>query len=267
MTKHERNLLPADEAQAIEGRTTKATTESQVQPEAAAEEYPDGINPRWDVSQIATRGHVLVGRLEYLFEKLKFPAIWMWLLLLVLAWAMYNGKINSFGPRLMYFDERGIFNRMLTFEPDSYFDIGGGLRGGPEIAWLGRYAPTPESLKVADYEALISAVVADSAKYGTDGAEWEQVGLLKIQPMVTRPAKFAEKSAELRNGVVAIPEDSQDIIVAAYVEGRWAFTVVRSGNCASLVGPAVKGCNDETRDDGRWSGMAVQYVNNLKPKE
>ncbi|MGO7323431.1 hypothetical protein GUK30_32900 [Rhizobium leguminosarum] len=264
MTEHPRNIVATSDMPAIDG-----TPENQVQPEAAPVEYPDGINPRWDVAQIATRGHVLVGRLEYIFDKVKLPSIWLWFLLLVLTWLMLNGKINNFGPQVMRLDSAGTFQRMLTYDPDTYFDIGGGLRAGPDLAWLGRYAPTPEGLKVADHEALIAAVVADSGKFGTNVDEWTAVPELKTQPTVTRPAKaFAKNSAELRNGVVSVPEDGgRDIIVAAYVEGRWAFTIVRGNACGTMVGPVVKPCSDETNSDGRWSNMVVSTINTLKPKE
>ncbi|ANL87067.1 hypothetical protein [Rhizobium phaseoli] len=263
MTEHQRNVIAASEVPAID-----ATPADQVQPEAAPVEYPDGINPRWDVAQIATRGHILVGRLEYIFDKVKLPSIWLWFLLLVLTWLMLNGKIEAFGPRLMRLDSAGTFQRMLTYDPSTYFDIGGGVHAGPDLAWLGHYAPTPESLSVADHEALIAAVVADSAQFGTDLDKWAAVPELKTQPTVTRPAKaFAKNSAELRNGVVSVPEDGRDIVVAAYVEGRWAFTIVRSGECGSMVGPVVKQCHNETRDDGRWSNMVVSTINTLKPKE
>ena len=43
--------------------------------------------------------------------------------------------------------------------------------------------------------------------------------------------------------------------------------IVRSGQCATLVGPAVKACSDQTRDNGRWSNMAIENINALKPKE
>ncbi|ANL74260.1 hypothetical protein AMC83_PA00033 (plasmid) [Rhizobium phaseoli] len=264
MTEHQRTVIAVSEVPAID-----ATPGDQGQPGAAPVEYPNGINPRWDVAQIATRGHVLVGRLEYIFEKTKFPAIWLWLLLILLTWAMLNGKINGFGPRLMHFDGTDSISRMLTYDPDTYFDIGGGVHAGPDLAWLGRYPPTPESLSVPDHEALITAVVADSAKAGTTVDEWTAVPELKTQPTITRPAKaFANNSAELRNGVVSVPEDGgRDIVVAAYVEGRWAFTIIRGDSCASLVGPAVKQCSDRTRDDGSWSGMAVSTISTLKPKE
>ncbi|WP_425624932.1 hypothetical protein [Agrobacterium radiobacter] len=264
MTKHERNLTPAEDVPAIDGPTaeTPAASDSQVQPE----EFPDGINPRWDVAQIATRGHVLVGRLDYIFSKLRNLMLWLWLVLLVLLYLTVK-QGQFFGPQIYSTLQRPLA-AALTFDPDDYFDIGGGLRSGPEIAWLGAYAPTPESLSVADYEALIAAVVADSAKYGTNPDAWEHVGPLKVQPRITRPAKvFDDKAAELRNGVVAVPEEGRDIIIAAYVEAKWAFAIVRSGQCATLVGPAVKACGDQTRDNGRWDRMAVENINALKPKE
>jgi len=263
MTEHQRNIVAASDVPAID-----ATPVDQAQPEAAPVKYPDGINPRWDVAQIATRGHVLVGRLEYIFDKVKLPSIWLWFLLLLLTWLMLNGKIEAFGPRIMRLDSAGTFQRMLTYDPSTYFDIGGGVHVGPDLAWLGNYAPTPESLAVADHEALIAAVVADSAKFGTNVDNWVAVSELKTTPTITRPAKaFAKNSAELRNGVVSVPEDGGDIIVSAYVEGRWAFTIVRSGACGTMVGPVVKPCSDKTRDDGRWSNMVVSTINTLKPKE
>ncbi|MGH0214394.1 hypothetical protein NKY66_10820 [Sinorhizobium meliloti] len=266
MTKHERNLLPAGDVPALDGAAeaiTPAATDRQVQ---QPEEYPGGINPRWDVAQIATRGHVLVGRLEYIFENLRAFMLWLWLVFLVLLWLTFKqGEV--WGPNIFGALQRPLA-AALTFEPDDYFDIGGGLKSGPEIAWLGDYAPTPESLSVADYEALIVAVGADSAKYGTNVDGWEHVGPLKVQPRITRPAKvFDDKASELRNGVVAVPEEGRDIIIVAYVEAKWAFAIVRSGQCATFVGPAVKACSDQTRDNGRWDSMAVEYINALKPKE
>ncbi|MDH2092579.1 hypothetical protein N5K21_28125 [Rhizobium pusense] len=75
MTKHERNLLPAGTSPAIDGPTTEAETpagaNSQVQ---QAEEYPNGINPHWDVALIATRGHVLSARIEWLAKVFTGPA-------------------------------------------------------------------------------------------------------------------------------------------------------------------------------------------------
>lgn len=266
MTKHERNLQPAGDGPAIDGSPKAETPAATVSQTQQPEEYPDGINPRWDVAQIATRGHVLVGRLDYIFKKLRYPMLWLWLVFLVLLWLTFK-QGEMYGPRMFETLQRPLA-AALTFEPDNYFDIGGGLKSGPEIAWLGDYAPTPESLSVADYEAVIAAVVADSAKYGTNADEWEHVGPLKVQPRITRPAKvFDDKASELRNGVVAVPEDGRDIVIAAYVEAKWAFTIVRGGGCTSFVGPAVKACRDETRDNGRWDLMTIEYINTLKPKE
>ncbi|NEJ83978.1 hypothetical protein GR268_46910, partial [Rhizobium leguminosarum] len=102
--------------------------------------------------------------------------------------------------------------------------------------------------------------------FGTNLDNWSAVPELKTQPTVTRPAKsFAKNSAELRNGVVSVPEDGRDIVVAAYVEGRWAFTIVRGAACGTMVGPVVKPCNDWTNSDGRWNSMAVSTINTLKP--
>lgn len=264
MTKHERNLVPVAGVPLTASAPPITEANVVIEGQALTEEYPDGINPRWDVAQIATRGHVLVARIEYIFDKLKYLTFWLWLVLLVLLWLTVKGM--TFGPVLFIDLQRPLANA-LTFDRDTYFDVGGGLRGGPEIAWLGNYAPTPESLSASDYETLIKAVVDDSGKFGTNAGDWENVGKLKIQPRVTRPGKAFEKSSELRNGVVAVPEQGSDITIAAYVEARWAFTLVRGGRCANLVGPAVNGCSDETRNDGRWLGITVETLNALKPKE
>jgi hypothetical protein len=263
MTTHERNLVPAGAATAIDVPTaeTPAAVDSQVQ----TEEFPYGINPRWDVAQIATRGHILVGRLDYIFSRLRHFMLWMWLVLLVVLFmTLKQGQV--FSPQLFDAIQRPLASA-LTFQRDTYFDIGGGTRSGPDVAWLGSYAPTPESLSVSDYEALISAVVADNSKHGLNAGEYEAVFNLTTQPMVTRPAKaFAENSKELRNGIVAVPEEGRGIVVAAYVEAKWAFALVRNGQCASLVGPDVKACSDQTRN-GRWSNVAIEHINSLKPKD
>jgi hypothetical protein len=190
----------------------------------------------------------------------------MWLVLIVMLFlTIKQGEL--FGTQLFSALQRPLA-AALTFQRDDYFDIGGGTKTGPEIAWLGSYAPTPESLTVSDYEALTKAVADDSAKHGLDAGAYEAVFDLPTQPMVTRPAKaFAENSKELRNGIVAVPEDGRDIVIAAYVEAKWALAVVRNGQCATLVGPSVKGCTDQTRNNGRWSNTAMERINSLKPKD
>ncbi|WP_173995732.1 hypothetical protein [Agrobacterium tumefaciens] len=254
MTRHERTIIAAEELPSIDA--TKSTAQSRRE-----------IDPRHDVALIATRGHVLMARLDYLFGKLWFPSLWCWLAMLVVCFLMFNGALGFFGPNFQNNRVMWSITEALTYDPDTYFDIGGGLKGGPDVAWLGRYAPTPESLKPADYSALVEAVKADSAKFGIEAANYEAVGGLKIAPTLVSAEKFEKNADSLKNGVVVIPKDDEKIIVAAYVEAKWAFTVVLRGRCVALVGPVPTGCADNTSNDGSLDGQSVTFLSSLKAKE
>ena len=163
-----------------------------------------------------------------------------------------------------------VITNALTFDQDSYFDLGGGLKGGPDVAWLSKYAPKPESLSEGDYAALVKATAADMQQHGTDAANWATVGGLKVQPIVTRPEKvFAKNADKLKDGVISIPEGSDIVDIVAHVKGQWAIAKVAGGRCATFQGPAIDGC--QAREDGaqgdRLNDTAREALAAMKPTE
>lgn len=156
---------------------------------------------------------------------------------------------------------------MLTYDRDTYFDLGGGLRSGPEYRWMSEYAPKG-GLSVAKLNALIGSVRLDSAKHSNDAANWEEVTKLDTQPMITRPEKAIRDNAkELPNGIVVIPADRDPLAVVAHVDGQWSITLVNGQNCAVLLGPfdPAAGCQNATTPTQPLNANARRVLDTLKP--
>ncbi len=170
--------------------------------------------------------------------------------------------LSGFGPGGM----RNIA-AMLTYDRDTYFDLGGGLRSGPEYRWLGDHAPNG-GLSVAKLNSLIASVRADSAKHSNDAASWEEVTKLDTQPMITRPEKAIRDNAkELPNGIVVVPEGRDPLTIVAHVEGQWSITLVNGRNCAVILGPydPASGCQNATTPNQPLNGNARRVLDSIKP--
>ncbi|MBY3314753.1 hypothetical protein [Rhizobium laguerreae] len=158
---------------------------------------------------------------------------------------------------------RGLF----LFDPDNYFDLGGGLKGGPDIAWMGDFRPKPESLSAKDYDALIKATVADVAAYGKEAGKWTSTNALPIKPMVTRPAKALPKYGDrLKDGVVLVPEDFGPVSVLAHTQGQWSINLVAPGGCATVLGPVASGCQNSVTADDPLNANVRRYLADIQPK-
>jgi len=156
---------------------------------------------------------------------------------------------------------------MLTFDRDTYFDLGGGLRSGPEYRWLGEHAPKG-GLSVEKLNALIASAQSDYAKHSKDAANWEEVTKLETQPMITRPEKAIRDNAkELPNGIVVIPEDRDPVSIISHVEGQWSLAVVSSGGCAIFLGPfdPKSGCENATTPARPINSYVSRILDTLKP--
>ncbi|MEI3807567.1 hypothetical protein V6R85_23895 [Agrobacterium sp. CCNWLW32] len=156
---------------------------------------------------------------------------------------------------------------MLTYDRDTYFDLGGGLRSGPEYRWLGEHAPNG-GLSVTKLNALIKAVQTDLANHGNDAASWEEVTKLNPAPMITRPEKaIRDNSKELPNGIVVIPEGRDPVTIVAHVEGQWSISVIAPRDCAAFLGPfdAASGCQNATTPSRPINQYAAKVLNTLKP--
>jgi len=192
--------------------------------------------------------------------------------LCIIAFAFAVVLISGFANLLM--NPNGgvqkVARNYLTFDPENYFELGGGLRGSPDMAWLASYEPKPESLSRAEHAELLKAVSADLGKFGADAAQWEAVAALKKAPQVTRAEKaLTQYASSLKDGIVVVPEDNPVMMVVAHVEGQWSLSVVASSNCAVFLGPysEATGCEDQTTPEEPLNSYARQSLAELKPTE
>lgn len=235
-------------------------------------------NPNGTAAWILTGGKVLVavGLILWLSHHIRHSIrsgesraiLWMagGYVMIVLVGTIVLGGIASalsgFGPGGM----RNIA-AMLTYDRDTYFDLGGGLRSGPEYRWMSEHAPKG-GLSVAKLNSLIASVRLDSAKHSNDAASWEEVTKLETQPMITRPEKAIRDNAkELPNGIVLVPEGRDPLAIVAHVEGQWSISLVNGQNCAVILGPfdPASGCQNATTPKQPLNGNARRVLDSIKP--
>lgn len=323
MTQHERAIVAAEELPALDGEILPPNTLDPVDPDEKlpfpplAKAIPDnieGLNPDWDVAQIASRGHVLVARSQVISTALNWPMtlllIWCvtsiignfvgsaWLgfvglgIVVVVAFAMTEGmkvskdiqKFSVLVLIVMVLVSLGKLplgaiglgggalpqsvRNLFVYDPESYFDLGGGLKGGPDLAWMGNYPPRPESLSAADYDSLVKATIADVAAFGKEAGNWRDTSALKTQPMITRPAKALPKYGDrLKDGIVLIPEDFGPVSILGHTQGQWAITLIASGGCATVLGPIATGCQNGVTADDPLNANVRRYLDEVEPQQ
>lgn len=170
--------------------------------------------------------------------------------------------MSGFGPGGMQ-----VIQSMLTYDRDTYFNLGGGLRSGPEDRWMAEYAPQG-GLSVLKLNALIKAVQTDIGNHGDDAANWEEVTKLQTQPMITRAEKaIRDNSKELPNGIIVLPKDGGPVSIVAHVEGQWSLSLITSQACVIVVGPydEESGCQNETTPDRPLNSDARSILDEIKP--
>lgn len=178
------------------------------------------------------------------------------------ALASLGTALSGFGPGGMR-----TISAMLTYDRDTYFDLGGGLRSGPEYRWLGEHAPKG-GLSVMKLNALIASVRSDFNKHSKDAANWEEITKLDPQPMITRPEKAIRDNAkELPNGIVVIPESRDPVSIVAHVEGQWSITVIAPFDCAIVLGPfdPASDCQNATTPKRPINSYVTRILDSLKP--
>lgn len=248
MTKHERDFTAdfVPESPPIDAAEVTVPT-----PE------PTELNPNFDVAQVATRGHVIVARTEKLSRIGFWPALALGVIAGIGVFRASSVPNYVMPPRFIA--------EALTYDETMYFDLGGGLRGPSALAFMADYAPTPESLPAADYDALTAALRTDLEAHGIEIDKWEAVGALKTAPKVTSPRRLlSEFSGRLKDGAIVVDTENEMVSVAAYVGGQWAVTAFSRRGCETVVGPVAKGCDDGTRKDG-WTNQAVRLLSTYKP--
>ncbi len=192
---------------------------------------------------------------SYLLEWARNRSVLLGPILLVPIAAIVVLNIAQYPSGRQLYGEPGFVSSLFTFDRDTYFDLGGGLRGGPDFRWMADYKPMPESLSVADYGRLTDALSKDIAAKGMEAAEWSNVAELVKAPIITRGEKaILEHGDKLKTGVVVVPHDLRIVAVLAHVEGKWSAAVVGGGNCTVLLGPAPQGCRDNNNPDNWQAG-------------
>lgn len=158
---------------------------------------------------------------------------------------------------------------LLTYDPSNYFDIGGGLRGGPQMAWMASNGPKPESLTSAQYAALTKAVTADIRAHAADVQAWTATAEVTPPATITRAGKVLSQYADkLKTGVVIIPEGYGPMSIVAHVEGQWSVTLFGGGGaCATVLGPVIEasGCQDQTTKARPLNEYSMSVLNSIKP--
>lgn len=225
---------------------------------AAKNQTPEG----WydlDISQVVNRGHILNDRFQTLSVRMKWP---MFALGLFAGYHLIISAVSPIVPEIAELPHVGftvamdptppaVIAQTVASDRSTYFDLGGGLRGDESLAWLAQYAPKPESLSMADMDALSTAIRADLSKFGTDAAKWKTVASLPTAPKITRPEKaLAEYADRLKTGIVIVLRDSAVVPVVAHVRGEWSVVVYKGKDCRSFVGPVPAGCSDHRAADG-----------------
>ncbi|WP_085034971.1 hypothetical protein [Ensifer aridi] len=248
---------------AVFGLAAKPTATTKPKPKFVVEPapFPHGINPRWDVAQIATEGHVLTARVQDWSHRKYSTAI-----------CAFFGAVGLFiaGQAYLPFLKQppvGIISA-LTYDPDTYFNLGGGLHGPYEISWIGDFAPKV-GLTEKEYGELVDATVKDLSEHQFDAADWSTVAGLKKAPKITRPEKvFTQWSERLEDGVISLPEAPKHVAIVAHVQGQWGVTLARPGDCLTVQGPIAEGCEDGI--DGKTEALskaAYQVLMTMKPAD
>lgn len=205
-----------------------------------------------DWMYVVSMGHSLAERMLHEAAGLRIGGLLRWAGAVVMAIAVI---VVSLPISLRREGERGIVasfvGGLLQVDPAKATTLPGGGRTSFRLGFLNRYQPTA-GLTLASWSSLVGAVRTDYPRQGPNIDGWKALqGLTNLSPVVTRPQKaLREHSADLGNGLIALPIREGNPSLLAFVDGRWAWIEVdRYGNCAVFLGPDVDGCSREVISD------------------
>ncbi|CAA2161110.1 hypothetical protein MBRA_06270 [Methylobacterium brachiatum] len=212
-----------------------------------------------DWMYVVSLGHSLAERMLHEAAGLRIGNLLRWAGAVVMAIAVI---VVSLPISLRREGERGIVatfvGGLFQVDPASATTLPGGGRTSFRLDFLNRYQPTA-GLSLASWSGLVGAVRTDYPRQGPNIDGWKALpGLTKLAPVVTRPQKaLREHSADLGNGLIALPIREGNPSVLAFVEGRWGWVEVdRYGSCAVFLGPDVDGCSRSGISDEQAYKMA-----------
>lgn len=146
----------------------------------------------------------------------------------------------------------------LTYDPNTYVDLQGGVRTSYRYAWL-QDVPRSRGLSAKGWTDLVAAVSTDLQANRLETDRWTATPALATAPKVTRPTKaLTEHVARLDTGIVTVsPAGAQPRIhVVAMVDGAWGWVTFSQFGCQQSFGPPIPTCA-QTR--------AIPDINDLRP--
>lgn len=237
-------------------------------------EMKNNLPANWDkmdVSILATRGAILCNRFHRLSRVKKLPLAAITLFAGYHLVALTISPLVSLPALPIAYQIDPTPPKWLTAstaqaEPVS-FDIGGGLTGDANLAWLADYAPKPESLSTEQLDGLAAALKADLAAHGKKVDQWKQVAALAPAPKITRADKVISKYPDrLKSGVVVVLENDSVVPVVSHVAGEWSVLLFKDSSCRVALGPIPSGC-DDYRGSGGVSEEARAVFKLIQPKK
>ena len=222
-------------------------------PQAEARRVIDAASPSigrlasapQDWEQLVSEGHVLGYRARRFGKVLFLPALAVFVAVMLhvahIAASLFGWQLPL--PRLPLPSAAiavpSFVKDALTYDPESYVDLGGGVRTSYRLAWLADL-PRSRGLSAEAWSDLVKAVGTDIAAARAETDRWTATPALATAPKVTRPAKaISEHSARLSTGIVTVPaaSDPQRAHVVAMVDGGLAWATLGPAGCTVPFGP------------------------------
>ncbi|UIY45847.1 hypothetical protein [Methylobacterium radiotolerans] len=203
-----------------------------------------------DWNQLVSPGHVLgrrvvrAGSIMFLPALAVFCAVGFHTLHVMAGLGGVSLPLPRLPLPLMTYDLPESVRGALTYDPNTYTDLQGGVRTSYKYAWLTEI-PRSRGLTVQAWQDLAAAVRADVQSNGINTDKWTAVPALDTAPKVTRPQKaFGEHVARLGTGIVTVSSQGEvpRVHVVAMVDGAWAWTTLSQFGCQQSFGPPVSGC-------------------------
>ena len=230
-----------------------------------------------DVSQVASRGHVLVERFQVLTKRFQFPA------LIVGGIAGYQIAISlavPFEPSLASYALINPASISVDARPPAVLAADAidpiqtaaktPVNSAPSVSyanWQDRYPPTGKTLSLADLSRLSEALNADMKSEAMNFKSWRHVAGLAVPPKITRKEKAIAKYADrLKTGIVTIMDGQPVVPVVSHVEGQWSVLLFKAGSCRVMLGPMPEGCADFRSAGSEVSPEAQTVFDMIAPK-
>lgn len=217
-----------------------------------------------DWEQLVSPGHVLGHRMARLGKLMFLPALavfavsWVHVLHNVAAVAGVSLPIPRLPLPVMSFSLPESVRSALTYDPNTYVDLQGGVRTSYRFAWL-TDLPRSRGISVQAWTDLNGAVASDLAANRLETERWTATPALTTAPKVTRPAKaLTEHIARLDTGIVTVSPATEQprVHVVAMVDGAWAWATYSPVGCWQSFGPPLPKCVQSS---------AIPEINDLRP--